>query len=296
METPTAPAPSTPAAEPTTILGGDPTPPAAPATPSAPTQSPWAGADGSFSEGWLDRLPPELADAKPTLGKYKSVAELGKAHHSLQQVLGKHGNMIAPLTDKSTPEEVAAYRKTMGVPDSPDGYKLKPENLPEGFEWSSAIEKQYAEIAHKNNIPAAAMRELANAQIAIDQQRMEAAIGMAKENLNKAVQGLREEWKGDFDKNLELSKRVAQTFNLDPSSPGLTDPNVVKTLMAVGRRLSEDALVKGEVSPVAGSGKARVEAIRTGKVSDPEGLRLYKAYQEGDASVAEQLRAMEKMG
>ncbi len=288
LETPPSDAPPiTPSAEPIVPV----TPPVEPPVSAPPT---WVGADGNFQDGWLDKLPEDMAEAKNTLGKYRSVTELGKAHHSLQQLLGKKENSITPLTDKSTPEEVSAYRKKMGVPESPEGYQLKPENLPEGMEWSIATEKKFAEYAHSKNIPAETMKGLAAIQVTLDQQRQGEAIAMAKENLKTAIQGLRDEWKGGFDANIALSKRVAQTLGLDATSPGLSDPNVVKALHAVGKLLSEDKLIAGDFAPTAHPGKAQALAIMQN--TDPKFEHLHKLYTEGDEATVSMVRAMLKNG
>jgi hypothetical protein len=229
-----------------------------------------------------------MEELKPTLAKYRSVPELGKAYHSLQKLMGAKANAITPLNEKSTPEEVAAYRKVMGVPDKPEDYKLKPADLPEGLEWSSAIESKYAEIAHKHHIPAAAMRELANTQMVIDQQRMQEALASAKGNLDAGVAALKDEWKGNYGKNIEMGVRVAKTVGLDVNSPGLTDPNVVRALVRMGQMLSEDKIVSGEFSPTANPGKARSDSIIKG--NDPALLHLHKRYVDGDPEVVAMVR------
>jgi len=50
--------------------------------------APWIGADGKFAEGWLDRLPADLADAKASLSKFTSVPDLAKSYRHLEQTLG----------------------------------------------------------------------------------------------------------------------------------------------------------------------------------------------------------------
>ncbi len=280
-----APPPAPPA-------GGDAPPPAPPTNPPAQ----WVGEDGKFTEGWADRLPPEYADYKLTAARHQSLPDLVKAYHNARQEISKKG--IIPINEKSTPEQIAEYRKATGVPETPEGYGLKPENLPEGMEWSAATEKKFAEIAHQHNIPAPAMKALAAAQVAIDQQRMSEAINMAKENLEAGRNALRDEWKGEYAGNIALAERAAKTVGLDVNSPGLTDPNVVKALARMANMMSEDKLVKGDTSPMAHPGRARADAIMRGPMvtSDPEVLRLHALYQKGDAATAKMVNDMLQNG
>jgi hypothetical protein len=250
-------------------------------------EKPWIGQDGNFSDGWLDRLPPDLADAKPTLGKYRSLAELSKAHYSLQQTLGKKATAIQPLSEKSTPEEVANYRKVMGIPETPDGYKLNEMQLPEGMEFPDSF-KEFSNIAHKHHASPAMMKELSAHMVVIEQQKMEAAIGMAHERLQKGVADLKEEWKGNYDANINQATRAAKTVGLDINSPGLADPNVVKALSRMAAMLSEDKLVQGNFSATANPGKARSESIMKG--NDPATAHLHARYVEGDTEVVKMVR------
>lgn len=73
------------------------------------------------------------------------------------------------------PEEVAAFRKALGVPDKPDGYGIKkPDQLPEGVVWDDAKVSKFTELAHKHGIPAAAVKEIIEYNIANNREAHEA--------------------------------------------------------------------------------------------------------------------------
>jgi len=64
------------------------------------------------------------------------------------------------------PEEIAAFNKAMGVPDTPDGYTLElPAGIPEGTVKPEDV-KSFRELAHKLHIPLAAAKELMNFETA----------------------------------------------------------------------------------------------------------------------------------
>ena len=243
--------------------------------------------DGKFADGWLDRLPGELEPAKQTLAKYRDITSLAKAHHELQQLLGKKSAAINIPGEKASPEEVNAFRKALGVPETVDGYKLKPEQLPEGVQWDDNLTKAYAEIAHRNHIPAKAMQELAAFQVEAERVRAEQAQQAIAAELEDNRQLLRKEWGGNYETNIGLATRAAKTLGLDPGSPGLTDPNVVKALANMTKLISEDKMVAGDFSPTASPGKARARDIMTNKTNP-----LYEKYQQGDPDTVSMVRSM----
>ncbi len=240
-------------------------------------------ADGTFTEGWLDRLPEELAEAKPTLGKFQNFGDLAKSYVSLQTVIGKKANAVAVPNEKSTPEEIAAYRKAVGVPDAPDGYKLKPEQLPEGLTWDDELGKGFAEIAHRHNIPAAAMQELAARYMASETAKLEEYSKSANAELEAGKTELRKEFGGNYEANIQLAARVANTVGLDPESPGLRDPNVVKALVRMGKMVSEDKI--SQLSQGAQAGALSAKDIMTNPANP-----YHKRYQEGDLETVGMVR------
>ncbi len=254
----------------------------------------WTDPSGAFNKDWTSKLPETLKDAIPTLSKYRGVADLAQAYHSLQVLLGKKGNAIVPINEKSTPEEVAAFRKALGVPASASEYALKPDKLPDGVTWNDDNGKALAEMAHKHNIPAVAVKEIVSwmlearakqAADAVVEQQAEAALTHTKN-----VQALQQIWGKEFEKNISIATRAALTVGLDPKHPGLADPELVKALAKFGGIISEDKLVRGDGGGDAfGSPAAMAKDIRT----NPDNP-MYKRYQEGDPSVVDHVRSLQR--
>ncbi len=261
------------------------------ATAAATTAAPTGliNPDGTFAEGWLDRLPPELADAKPTLGKFQNFGDLAKSYASLQTVIGKKAAAVAVPNEKSTPEEVAAYRKALGVPDSPDGYQIKPEQLPEGLQWDDELAKGFAEIAHKHHIPPAAMQELTARFVASEAAKVEEYSKTAYAELETGRTELRKEFGGNFDKNIQLAGRVANTVGLDPESPGLRDPNVVKALVRMGGMISEDKIAQL-------GGTAQAASLNAKDIMTNPANPYHARYQSGDSEVVGMVRDLMARG
>ena len=153
--------------------------------------TPWVNPDGTFADGWTNNLPEDSAAYKDTLSKYKSVPDMAKALANANALIGKK---LGVPNEKSSPEEVAAFRRAMGVPESLDEYKLAPETLPEGMTWNDDMAKPYAEIAHKHGIPPSAMKELVAQHAKTEMFKMEAIQATFEKQRTEAVGTLQREW------------------------------------------------------------------------------------------------------
>ena len=214
------------------------------------------------------------------------VESMAKGFNGLEQLLGKKANAIVPPNEKSTPEEISAYRKAIGVPESPEAYNLKPEQLPEGVTWDDNVAKRAAELAHKHNVPAAAMQEFMKFDMERAALMNQAAAQMIETQLETGRAELQKVWGDKMPEKIELARRAAVTAGVDPTSQGFVDPQVVKAIVNLAEKLSDDKLVAGDQTG-ASSTRARARDIMT-NASNP----LYTKYQEGDAEVVDQVRRM----
>jgi hypothetical protein len=214
------------------------------------------------------------------------VESMAKGFNGLEQLLGKKAQAVVPPNEKSTPEEVAEYRKAIGVPDSPQGYNLKPEQLPEGVTWDENVAKQAAELAHKHHIPASAMQDLMKFDMERAALMNQAAAGMIESQLEAGRAELQKVWGDKMPEKIDLARRAAVTAGVDPSSQGFVDPQVVKAIVGLAEKLSDDKLVGGDQTS-ATSTRARARDIMTNQTNP-----LYARYQEGDAEIVDQVRRM----
>lgn len=222
----------------------------------------WTSPEGALSAGWTDRLPEELR-GNASLKTVTSLPDLAKSYVETKRLIG--AKMGVP-GEQATPEQIAAWRRTVGAPDRVEGYQtegksLRPESIPEGL-WDANNERKFLEIAHKHHLPAAAVNEI------LGFYGQSIADGMASSQEQQATSlqeeggKLRQAWGSDFDANLGLAARVARTVGLDPQThPIFTSAEVVQAFARFGRLLSEDKLVKGDVSGISGSINDRVQSI-----------------------------------
>lgn len=97
-----------------------------PATPPAggpDTSVALMNGEGGFVENWADLLGEDFKDDAPTLNRYKSPMELGKAHMELRRKSSMDPHRIVEIPSEDSPDEVkAAFYKARGKPDSVEGY------------------------------------------------------------------------------------------------------------------------------------------------------------------------------
>lgn len=239
------------------------TPPGGTGTPPAFS---WAKEDGTLSEGWLDKLTPELR-GNPSLRVIGSVPDLAKSYVETKGLMGKR--LEAP-GEGATPEQITAWRKTVGAPEKPEGYygeakTLRPEAIPENL-WDTAGEKKFLEIAHKHHLPPAAVKEILGYYGESIAQNLQASQADESAVLQGETSKLRQAWGGDFEANLNVASRVAQTVGLDPKThPIFTNADVVQAFARMGKLMSEDKLVRGDNVSISGSINERIRDITDSK-------------------------------
>jgi hypothetical protein len=248
---------------------------------STQTGSPWSLNDkGEFGEGWLDRLPEDLQDHKQTLGRFKDPAAMAKTLINQQQMLGKKADAVIVPTEKSSPEEWAAFRSKIGVPENADAYPVRPSNLPEGFEWDEAQAKQFNAFAHEKGLTPAQAEALMSwdAQRAAGQAEAQQAAAAAEFAAGKKA--LAELWGEKFDVEMAVTKRAVQVGGGDANSKGFGDPEVVKVINRLARLVSDDKIVNSDSTATFMAGRAKATDIQ----KNPDNP-LHKRYMDGDPEI-----------
>jgi hypothetical protein len=230
--------------------------------------------DGTLSDGWTDHLPDDAVPYKETLAKYKTVPDMAKALANANALIGKK---LGVPGEKSSPEEISAYRKALGVPDSLEEYDFTPAEVPEGFAWDKAAMQPFAEAAHKHNIPPGAMKELAGLFAQYESGKLDVVQGLFDQQRQEAVATLRKEWGGDFDKNLSVAKQAAKLAGVNANTYGFADPEVVRGYVRLAQMMSEDKVGRGLATPDMMGGKARAMDVMR-NAENP----WHKRYAEGD--------------
>lgn len=154
-------------------------------------------------------------EAQERAGKYvksrSSIADLLKAglgaDSKISELMAAQKGLIKPLGEKATPEEVAAYRKAVGVPETADKYAVY---RPEGFEPTEAdteAEKTFLEAAHAANLNQRQVDGVMKTYYLLQAQAAKAQSDRAAAAAEKAVEDLRVEFGRDYKANVALADR-----------------------------------------------------------------------------------------
>lgn len=244
--------------------------------------------DGTLADGWTSHLPDDAVPYKDTLSKYKTVPDMAKALANANHLIGRK---LGVPTEKSSPEEVAAYRQALGIPEDIEQYDFTPEQAPEGFEWDKAAMRPFAEVASKHNVPPAAMKALAAKFAEYEGSRVNVIQGLFDKQRTEAIGALQKEYGGDFDKNISLAKQAAKVLGVNPTSYGFSDPEVVRGFVRMAQSMSEDKIGRGAGGGEMMNGKARAMDI----MRNPENA-WHKRYSEGDPEAVALVTGLLKQG
>ena len=200
------------------------------------------------SLGWRAGLPDPLkTDA--TFTPYKTVGDFAKAHietaKKATELEGKLASAIIKPGEKATSEEKAAYLKALGVPEKASEYEFPKV---EGVEHDEKMLSWAKDTFHKAGLNKEQAAQISQAwdgfMKGLEQGMQEAETNALKEVETK----LKEEWKADYDKNFELSKRAFTKFSGADLSEFKAHPVLVRAFYEVGKAMGEDNSPPGKQS------------------------------------------------
>lgn len=207
----------------------------------------------------------------------KVALDLRKANSSMIRVPGKD----APA------EDVAKFRKAIGVPEKAEDYKFELGREP--TEQDKAIQGNLAKIALENGIPATAMTALSKAvtELATAAKAEENRVAVEARAANEAA--LRKEWGADYEANKTLATRAVQAFGEVKSHPEVIEffdktivngqklgdhPVMVRMLGNIGRRMGEGEFIGAVGADQRGSLQTELSELMR---ANPPGTEAYKA-------------------
>jgi len=208
-------------------------------------------------ENWKDSVAKEVrfsADGNDKLARFENPGSLAMSYLEMEKMAS--GKVKLP-TDASAPEDVSAFYQKLGRPDSAEGYTLP--QLAEGQVFDEAFLGEMRTVAHEAGVTDKQFGGLLAKYIGIQAQTQEAQLAADNAEAETTTQALQKEWVGDYDKNLEISKRALRELVPDEMKDQLVglmteknlDNNVlfIKFLHSVGAKTLDDSYVKGDKIP-----------------------------------------------
>ncbi|MFH2073792.1 MAG: hypothetical protein ABIJ57_00400 [Pseudomonadota bacterium] len=211
-----------------------------------------AGGSGADQKpSWLASLPDDLK-SNEVLARFPTIGDASKALVSYKTSEGK---MVAIPGEDATPEQRAAFYQKLGRPETADKYTItKPEGLPEGIAYSPEVETAFKSFAFEQGISDAQAKGIYDWYWGLVKDGQAKAEADQLKATETAINGLKDEWKGDAYKvNTELAKRAWKEFNDKPEDAVLLDklvdgvrlgdhPAFLRKFAAIGKALGNDSL------------------------------------------------------
>lgn len=165
-----------------------------PVTPEVPAQL--------WPDNWRDLMAGQDAKFKERLARFTDPGKVGESYRNLETKLSS-GQYKPVLSDKATPEEVAAYRKASGIPEKAEGYLSA---LPEGYvigEEDKPMYLGFAEKLHARNADPAIFQDVVDMSLALIEQNMNDTITAQTEYKEATRHQLYQEWgAGEYKMNV----------------------------------------------------------------------------------------------
>lgn len=141
-------------------------------------------------------------DLKKTAERFNTEADMLRTIQDYR----KKDSLVRVPGKNATDEEVAAYKKAIGVPEDINGYEF-PEVEDMTDEVKEARE-QWAQSFLELNIPKEAANKLIGKVGELQQKVMEKQIEADKAFAKSQLETLEKDWKGDFEKNKTYANRA----------------------------------------------------------------------------------------
>lgn len=204
-------------------------------------------ADGEAATSFLDNLPDELRN-DPSLADFKSGEDLAKSYVHARSMIGADPNSVIKLPGPDG--DYSEVFNKLGRPESPDGYELpESEDVPINDSYKSGFLQKAHELGLTKN-QVADLYKWNNEQVSSQLSEQQQASKQAEE---QAIEQLKQDWGDAYDQNAQLAMNTLEQFGdenltkwLDESGAG-NNPALIKTFAEIGKAMSEDNAVDGDV-------------------------------------------------
>lgn len=272
VATPPAPAPAPVAAPPAPAPSpaAAPAPAAAPSPATAPAAAPAPGEAGYWPSNWRETVSKADEKVLARLQRYQSPEAAMQALIAAQNKISS-GELKPVLAKDASPEELADYRKSLGIPVKPEEYVLKDVKIDEG---DKPFVAELLKSAHSTN----QTPEQIGSNLKVWNDLKVKAFAHQAEN-DARIQGeseetLRAEWGPEFKRNINLvhslldgvgTASLKDSFlkgRLADGTPIGSSPEALRMLLAVSLKDNPmGVVVPGGNANLAGGIKDELEKI-----------------------------------
>lgn len=228
-----------------------------------------------FPEDWRARMSGGDEKALKKLERYRSPKEVAAALVAAEtKIRSGEAQKPAALPENATEEQVAEYRKALGIPEKHDGYEIK---LPDGVKLGDAdkpVLDSFLKFAHAKHLPTEAVNVAANWYTEFAAAQAEEVQQAVRNQRVETMTALNSEWGAEAKPNLQalgnfldtLPDGIGETIVNAAGPDGLpliNDIRVAKWLVGMALDANPAAtFVPGDGSTKAmGTRKAEIEKV-----------------------------------
>lgn len=213
-------------------------------------------------EDWKSSIPEEIR-GHSSLEHINDIGALAKSYVHAQQMVG--ADKIALPGKSATDDEWGEVYAKLGRPESPDGYELAYNNVPEDAEMDDGMVSWFKETAHRAGMNAQQAQVMLDAYNEMTFGQAETMGAELQARVDEIESGLRKEFGNAFDDRMNLANGVLAEFgNPEITEVQLADgtmlgdnPEIIRMLANMGvylrERVGEDTLegvkTSGGVTP-----------------------------------------------
>ena len=240
-----------------------------------------AATPADWPDDWRQKMAANDAKMLKRLERYNSPLDMFNAYRAMEQRLSS-GEYKKALPANPTPEEVAEFRKSNGVPDKPEDYDV---NIGNGFVWGEADKPaldSFRQYALEHNLPNSVVRDVVGWYAAQQQQVADEIANRDENHRINGIDALRAEWGNNFKGNLNAAQNLFEGNASDlwgvvmgargPDGRLLgNNPDVVKFISRLSREINPfSTLVPEAGSSQVKTAEARLQEIN-GLMADKSG-------------------------
>lgn len=208
---------------------------------------------------WRDAYAGEDDKFKSQLERFNSPEDMGKAFREAQGKISS-GNLRVVPDENATPEDLAAFRASNGIPAESDGYL---ENLPEGLILGDEDKEIFADFAgsmHEMNVDPSVMHKAIEWYNGFAEQQQDGMAEMDNAHHTETEDALRAEWGTDYRANINLVGSLIETTFGEENAAAILNardgegralmniPGVLEGLAGISRKLNPMA----QLAPATG--------------------------------------------
>jgi hypothetical protein len=195
-------------------------------------------------EDWKSNIPEEIREHS-SLSHINDVGALAKSYVHAQQMVG--ADKVALPGKHATQDEWGEVYAKLGRPESPEGYELAYNNVPEGAEMDNDLVSWFKDTAHKAGMNPQQAQVMLDAYNEMTFTGAEGAGVEAQARVEQAESELRKEFGQAFDDRMSLANGVLSEFgNPEMTEIQLADgtllgdnPEVIRMLANMGVYLKD---------------------------------------------------------